>query len=93
MLASGAEVNFNTYSILLKNLLSSGNWRKYLEVLQWMEDAGIHPSNEMYRDISFSQKNCGVENAAVIKERLESLKRNAGDQSSASQPCESHVCS
>lgn len=32
MLASGAEVNFNTYSILLKNLLSSGNWRKYLEV-------------------------------------------------------------
>lgn len=42
-----------------------------LQVLQWMEDAGIHPSNEMYRDISsFSQKNCGVENAAVIKERL-----------------------
>jgi len=42
-----------------------------LQVLQWMEDAGIHPSNEMYREISsFSQKNCGAENAAVIKERL-----------------------
>ncbi|KAI5427100.1 hypothetical protein KIW84_032501 [Lathyrus oleraceus] len=70
MLTSGAEVNFNTYSILLKNLLSSGNWRKYLEVLQWMEDAGIHPSNEMYRDISSFSKCCGAENAAVIKERL-----------------------
>jgi len=36
-----------------------------------MEDAGIHPSNEMYHDISaFSQKCCGHENAAVIKERL-----------------------
>ncbi|RZB47843.1 Pentatricopeptide repeat-containing protein, partial [Glycine soja] len=70
-----ADVNLNTYSILLKNLLSSGNWRKYLE----MEDAGIHPSNAMYHDISsFSQKCCGDENAAVIKERLESLKRNLG---------------
>lgn len=36
-----------------------------------MKDAGIHPSNEMYHDISsFSQKCCGAENAAVIKERL-----------------------
>jgi len=36
-----------------------------------MEDAGIHPSNAMYHDISsFSQKCCGDENAAVIKERL-----------------------
>lgn len=36
-----------------------------------MEDAGIHPSNEMFHDISsYSQKCCGHENAAVIKERL-----------------------
>lgn len=42
-----------------------------MQVLQWMKDAGIHPSNEMYHDISsFSQKCCGAENAAVIKERL-----------------------
>lgn len=42
-----------------------------MQVLQWMKDAGINPSNEMYRDISsFSQKCCGAENAAVIKERL-----------------------
>lgn len=32
MVSSGADVNFNTYSILLKNLLSAGNWRKYIEV-------------------------------------------------------------
>lgn len=42
-----------------------------MQVLQWMEDAGIHPSIEMYHDISsFSQKCCGDENAAVIKQRL-----------------------
>lgn len=42
-----------------------------MQVLQWMEDAGIHPSKEMYHDISsFSQKCCGNENAAVIRERL-----------------------
>jgi hypothetical protein len=36
-----------------------------------MEDAGIRPSYEMYHDISsFSEKCCGAENAAVIKERL-----------------------
>lgn len=33
IIASGVEVNFNTYSILLKNLLAAGNWRKYIEVI------------------------------------------------------------
>lgn len=32
IVAAGADVNFSTYSILLKNLLSAGNWRKYIEV-------------------------------------------------------------
>ncbi|KAE8098771.1 hypothetical protein FH972_016809 [Carpinus fangiana] len=32
IVAAGTDVNFNTYSILLKNLLSAGNWRKYIEV-------------------------------------------------------------
>ena len=32
IVATGADINFNTYSILLKNLLSAGNWRKYIEV-------------------------------------------------------------
>jgi len=30
--ALGSSVNISTYSILLKNLLSFGNWRKYIEV-------------------------------------------------------------
>lgn len=32
LVASGADINVNTYSILLKNLLMAGNWRKYIEV-------------------------------------------------------------
>lgn len=32
IIGSGAEINCNTYSILLKNLLAVGNWRKYIEV-------------------------------------------------------------
>jgi len=32
IIGSGAEINHNTYSILLKNLLAVGNWRKYIEV-------------------------------------------------------------
>lgn len=30
--ASGAQINSYTYSVLLKNLLAVGNWRKYIEV-------------------------------------------------------------
>lgn len=36
ILASGTEVNFSTYTILLKNLLAAGNWRKYVEVTSMM---------------------------------------------------------
>ena len=32
IVASGADINFETYSILLKNLLAVGKWRKYIEV-------------------------------------------------------------
>ncbi|RVW16467.1 Pentatricopeptide repeat-containing protein [Vitis vinifera] len=71
IVASGAEINFYTYSILLKNLLAAGNWRKYIEVLQWMEEAGLQPSVGMYRSISsFAQNRCGAEYAAVIQERI-----------------------
>ncbi|KAE8692542.1 Detected protein of unknown function [Hibiscus syriacus] len=72
IISSGVPVNFSTYSILLKNLLAAGNWRKYIEVLQWMEDAGIQPSRGMFVDIvSFSQKGCGAEYADKIQERLD----------------------
>ena len=44
---------------------------KFLQVLQWMEDAGIQPSNGMYRDISyFAQRSVGAECAATIQEKL-----------------------
>lgn len=33
VVTSGAEVNLATYSVLLKNLLAAGNWRKYVEVV------------------------------------------------------------
>ncbi|KAK8301034.1 hypothetical protein V6Z12_D05G435300 [Gossypium hirsutum] len=75
IIASGVPVSFNTYSILLKNLLAAENWRKYIEVLQWMEDSGIQPSKGMFVDIvSFSQKRCGVEYADKIKEKVGKLK-------------------
>ena len=33
IVASGAEINFHSYSVLLNNLLAAGNWRKYIEVI------------------------------------------------------------
>ncbi|GKV27597.1 hypothetical protein SLEP1_g36756 [Rubroshorea leprosula] len=81
IIALGVKVNFKTYSILFKNLLAAGNWRKYIEVLQWMEDAGIQPSDGMFVDIvSFAQKSVGAEYAAIIEERVESLRRRAPNQ-------------
>ncbi|OWM67253.1 hypothetical protein CDL15_Pgr000705 [Punica granatum] len=71
IVGSGAEINVSTYSILLKNLLALGNWRKYIEVLQWMGDSGMQPSNGMYRDIySFAQRSAGAENATIIYNRI-----------------------
>ncbi|KAJ4837305.1 hypothetical protein Tsubulata_035841 [Turnera subulata] len=79
MVSSGAHIDMNTYSILLKNLLAVGNWRKYLEVMGWMQDAGICPSDGMYSDIiSFAQKSGGAKYAAIIKERAESLRTKCG---------------
>lgn len=41
------------------------------QVLQWMVDAGIRPSSQMYLDISsFAQKSGGAEYATLIKERI-----------------------
>lgn len=42
-----------------------------MQVLQWMDDAGIQPSNAMYKDILYFAQNCGgAECAAVIKGRV-----------------------
>ncbi|KAI3869685.1 hypothetical protein MKX03_011882 [Papaver bracteatum] len=88
IVASGAEINFGTYSILLKNLLAVGKWRKYIEVLQWMEDAGIQPSLGMYRSIYPYALKESEEYSALIQERIGSLKRkvNQGDPD-----CDTHV--
>ncbi|XP_047341957.1 pentatricopeptide repeat-containing protein At2g41720 [Impatiens glandulifera] len=72
--AGGAEINFSTYSVVLRNLLATGHSRKYVEVLQWMEDAGIQPSVGMYQSIlSFAQKNSVSDCAALIQQKLESI--------------------
>ena len=42
-----------------------------MQVLQWMEDAGVQPSNGMYHDIIFfAQRGGGAEYAAVIQKRV-----------------------
>lgn len=81
VVTSGTEVNLTTYSVLLKNLLAAGNWRKYIEVLEWMEDGRLQPSSNMYDDILFfAQRSGGTENAAVIKQRVESLRKKFGHE-------------
>ncbi|PQQ14784.1 hypothetical protein Pyn_28052 [Prunus yedoensis var. nudiflora] len=94
IVASSGDINFDTYAILLKNLLSVGSWRKYIEVLQWMVDAGIRPSSQMYLDISsFAQKSGGAEYATFIKQRIELLKRKYGHQDSISKLCDTDSAS
>lgn len=45
-----------------------------MQVLQWMEDTGIQPSNGMIRDIvSFAQTSGGAEYATIIQERIGKL--------------------
>uniref|UniRef100_A0A803MAD0 PROP1-like PPR domain-containing protein n=1 Tax=Chenopodium quinoa TaxID=63459 RepID=A0A803MAD0_CHEQI len=92
IVASGSEINFSTYSTLLKNLLAAGNWRKYVEVLQWMEEAGLQPSVAMYRDVLyFAQRSGGSDLAAVIQERIDSLKSRPQNLASRNQVCSSSL--
>lgn len=43
----------------------------HMQVLQWMEDSGIKPSNGMYSDIfSFAQRSAGAETAFIIYNRI-----------------------
>ncbi|KAK6149140.1 hypothetical protein DH2020_016665 [Rehmannia glutinosa] len=89
IVASGAEVDSTTYTVLLKNLLAAGYWRKYIEVMQWMEDAGVPPSAHMYNSILyFAQTSAGTENATAIRERIESLKRKSGSSILKSKECD-----
>ncbi|OMO71314.1 putative pentatricopeptide repeat-containing protein [Corchorus olitorius] len=76
-------VSIGLVNQLLKLVGKSGKIESMMKVLQWMEDAGIQPSNGMIVDIvSFSQKGCGAEYAEKIRERLESMKRYVDQNSS-----------
>ncbi|KAJ8437045.1 hypothetical protein Cgig2_025892 [Carnegiea gigantea] len=80
IVGSGTEIGYPTYSIVLKNLLAAGNWRKYMEVLQWMEEAGLEPSIEMYRNLLFfAQRSGGADLIGIIQERIDSLKSKPGN--------------
>ncbi|GER25863.1 pentatricopeptide repeat-containing family protein [Striga asiatica] len=86
VVASGAQIDSSTYTVLLKNLLAAGNWRKYIEVMQWMDDAGIPPSVHVYNSLlSYAQTSCGPENAAVIRKRTESLRMKFGETISSAE--------
>ncbi|CAH2058480.1 unnamed protein product [Thlaspi arvense] len=77
IIASGVEINLKTYAILLDHLLAVGNWRKYIEVLEWMSDAGIQPSNQMYRDIvSFGERSAGIEFEPLIRQKMGEMNTN-----------------
>ncbi|GFP92215.1 pentatricopeptide repeat-containing protein at2g41720 [Phtheirospermum japonicum] len=63
--------------------------RDLMQVMQWMEDAGIPPSAHMYNSLmSYAQTSGGAENAAVIRERIESLKRKSGPSILKSKECD-----
>ncbi|KAF3672200.1 hypothetical protein FXO38_06221, partial [Capsicum annuum] len=50
-------------------------------VLEWMGDGGLQPSSNMYDDILFfAQRSGGTGNAAVIKQRIESLRKKSGHE-------------
>uniref|UniRef100_A0ACD5V0W5 Uncharacterized protein n=1 Tax=Avena sativa TaxID=4498 RepID=A0ACD5V0W5_AVESA len=51
MVNSCSTVGLSTYTVLLRNLLVVGKWRKYIEVLQWMEDTGVRPTLYMYQSV------------------------------------------
>ncbi|URE15279.1 PPR repeat [Musa troglodytarum] len=75
ILSSHSNVSLVTHTILLKNLLTSGRWRMCIEVLQWMEDAGIQPTLNMYRSVlSYARKDNSMEHANLIQERISNLR-------------------
>ncbi|KAJ0980952.1 hypothetical protein J5N97_009207 [Dioscorea zingiberensis] len=79
ILASGVKVSSATYCILLKNLLAAGKWQKYIEVLHWMEDAGIQPSARMYWNVfPHAWKNTDREYTVLIQEKIKKLKDKVG---------------
>ncbi|KAL6639046.1 hypothetical protein ACP70R_022776 [Stipagrostis hirtigluma subsp. patula] len=71
MLTSCSTVSLSTYTVLLENLLVVGKWRKYIEVLQWMEDAGVHPTLYMYRSVlPYIWRDNSMDYVILIQEKI-----------------------
>lgn len=48
-----------------------------LQVLEWMNDGGIQPSTQMYRDIiSFGERSAGIEFEPLIRQKLGEVTMN-----------------
>lgn len=48
-----------------------------LQVLEWMSDAGIQPSNQMCRDIiSFGERSAGTVFEPIIRQKMGEVFRN-----------------
>ncbi|KAF3794191.1 Pentatricopeptide repeat-containing protein [Nymphaea thermarum] len=75
VMESNVEVSFQTYSIVLKGLLGVGKWKKYIEVLHWMEDAKLNPSLEMYQAVlPYAYKNESMD-CAILQQRIGTLRQ------------------
>ncbi|KAG8100311.1 hypothetical protein GUJ93_ZPchr0013g35686 [Zizania palustris] len=75
MVTSCSTVGLSTYTVLLRNLLAVGKWRKYIEVLQWMEDAGVRPTLFMYQNVlPYIWRENGMDYATLMEEKISSLR-------------------
>jgi pentatricopeptide repeat protein len=75
MVTSCSTVGLSTYAVVLRNLLVVGKWRKYIEVLQWMEDSGVHPTLYMFQNVlPYIWRENGMDFAATMQEKISSLR-------------------
>ncbi|MQL79272.1 hypothetical protein Taro_011709 [Colocasia esculenta] len=75
IIASELHINCGTYLVLLRHLLAAGKWRKYIEVLQWMEDSGIQTSSQMYQKaLPYALKDNSEDLIGLIQGKMGSLK-------------------
>lgn len=75
MVTSCSTVGLSTYTVLLRNLLAVGKWRKYIEVLQWMEDAGLRPTLYMYQSVlPYIWRDNSMDYVTLMQEKINALR-------------------
>lgn len=75
MVSSCSTVGLSTYKVLLRNLLAVGKWRKYVEVLQWMEDAGVRPTLYMYQNVlPYIWRDNSMDYITLMQEKINALR-------------------